>query len=238
MRCKKILALLGCCMLLSIPLAGCDIANCAGNADLSQVYPWINELNKEDISRVRYEHGSTCVASGALKDVSYSSDSEDIENTYRLLFSPLRPRGRSRGDVDGGLGDLYVKYDFITENGTYSITISGHKVYYNNRYYRFVDELYTFRHADLDCYSFITHRDTYEIYTYGDESVKVGDYDGLSEFEFKIHESCSSENTPKYYLKGDGVDLLILSEKQFIIARWDTAICDITGEKDFSSLFN
>lgn len=207
---------------------------------LNDLYPWIDELNAEDIVKVRYEHAYNGVAPGALKDISYSTNSVDIENTYRLLFSHLKAITAGEGHMDGG---RYVKYDFFTADNTYSVLVSNNTVLINNQYFKFVDSFYyAFRHADVNCNSFLTYNipafDEYEIYTYANESVKVGDYVGFGEFEFCIYDGLI-ENAPSYYLKSSvAVNMLILSSNLFMIEHDNnTIVYQITGEKDFSSLF-
>lgn len=207
---------------------------------LNNLYSWIDELNVEDVTEVRFEHAYIGVAPGHLKDISYSTNSIDIENTYRLLFSPLKAISNSEAQIDGG---GYVRFDFFTaDNETYSITVSNNTVLINNQYFKFVDSFYyAFLYSDLDCNSFITYDtpiyDEYEIYTYANESVKIGTYDGLGEFEFKVYDGLI-ENAPSYYLRSSAVDLLILSDNQFMIERKNnTIIYQITGKKNFSFLF-
>lgn len=207
----------------------------------NDLYSWIDELNVEEIVEVRYERSFTSVAPGRLKDIAYSTNSVDIENTYRLLFSPLTSISEKEGKIEGG---GYVRYDFTTANNeTYSITVENDIIIINNYYFKFVDNFYyAFQYSDVDCNSFITYDipayEEYEIYTYANESVKVGDYDGLGEFEFCVYDGLI-ENTPKFYLRSSvAVNLLILSNNQFMIeGEGNTTIYQITGDKDFSFLF-
>ena len=211
------------------------------SGSLNKLYPWVNKLNVEDIVQVRYEHAYIGVAPGNFKDISYTTNSVDIENSYRLLFGNLQEISPEEGQVDGG---GYVKYDFLTaDNGTYSVKVSNNRLYLNDRYYKFAGNFYyKFEHADVNCYSFDTNDiprvEQYEIYTYATESVKVGDYDGLGEFEFCIYDGLL-EKAPSYYVKtAFAVKLLILSGNQFMIENdANTAVYQFTGEKDFSSLF-
>lgn len=207
---------------------------------LSQFNSWINELQEKDIQQVRYEHAYNGVAPGMLKDISYSTNSIDIQSAYCLLSSPLKAITDEEGHITGG---GYVKYDYFTANNkTYSITVSNNTVLINNQYYQFVDTFYyAFQYSDLDCNSFITDDipacEAYEIYTYAEESVKVGDYSGLGEFEFCVYDGLI-ESALRYYLRSSAVNLLILSSNQFMIEGDDnTVVYQITGEKDFSALF-
>ena len=208
---------------------------------LSNLYSWINDLNVEDIVQVRYEHAFIGVAPGNLKDISYTTNGVDIENSYRLLFSNVQEISINEGQVDGG---GYVKYDFLTVNNeTYSIKVCNNRLFIIDRYYKFVDNFYyEFQHADLNCYAFDTNgiprAEQYEIYTYATESVKVGDYDGIGEFEFCIYDTLI-DKAPSYYAKtAFAVNLLILSENQFMIEdNYKPIVYQIISKKDFSALF-
>ena len=257
MRFKKILAVLFACLTL-MPLAAFTACNLSNDDDslegldvndpekpdwyyhtsynLNELYPWINELKAEDIQTVRYEHAYIGVAPGALKDISYSTNEEDIENTYKLLSSSAEAISPVDGQISGG---GYVKYDFFTSDGkAYSIRISNGNLYIDNKVYKIVDRTENFKFADLDCHSFVTYADTYEVYDNENESVKIGEYDGLGKFEFQAIEGATAK-TPSYRIKAFEEDVLILSPTQFIIEGDDnTVIYQIIGEKDFSFLFN
>lgn len=203
---------------------------------LNELYPWINGLKVEDIQKVRYEHAYIGVAPGNLKDISYSTNEVDIANAYKILSLSAEAINPLEGEVCGG---GYSKYDFITADGkTYSITISNGNVYVDNKVYKFIGSTYKFKSSELDCHSFITYLDKYEVHAYDDESVKVGEYDGLGEFEFQLIEE-ATDKTPSYRIKHFAEDVLILSEKQFMIeAEGKTYLFQITGDKNFSFLFN
>ena len=205
---------------------------------LSEFYSWIDELQKDEIQKVRFEYGGG--APDMFNDISYSTNSVDIENAYYLLFRPLTAITEEESHVAGG---GYVKYDFYTADNTYSVTVGTNMVQINNRHYRFVHTFYyAFIFPDINCNSFLTYDipdcEEYEIYTYADESVKIGDYVGLSEFEFCVYDGLI-ESVPHFYLKSSfAVNLLILSANQFMIEGDDnTVVYIITGEKDFSELF-
>lgn len=206
--------------------------------NLNELYPWINELNAEDVKEVRCEFAYIGVGPGHLKDISYSTDEADVENAFKILSSSAEAISPAEGAIDGG---FYVKYDFINENGTYSVTISNGNLYIGNKCYKLVDGTYRLKSPYVECHSFITQSfapyESYEIYAYGNESVKIGDYDGFGEFEFQKYEGVI-DKTPSYRLKNDAVELLILSDKLFVIEEEDkTCAFQITGDKDFSFLF-
>ena len=187
----------------------------------------------EEIVQVRSEHAFIDVLPGNLKDIRYSENKVDIENIYhRLLYCKVV------SEEEGPKFGSYVKYDILTVNNeTYSIKVCNNGLFINDRYYKFVGNFYyEFQYSDLDCHSFITYIDEYEIYTYAEESVKIGNYDGLGEFEFCIYDGLI-ENVPSYYLKSSEVNLLILSSNQFMIEGDNATVYQLMGKKDFSALF-
>ncbi len=205
---------------------------------LSNLYPWMEELEEGEIIKVRYEHAFIGVAPYQhLKNIAYSTDQTDIANAYRLFSSPLHAISQSEGQIDGG---GYVRYDFMTAEETYSVTFSNNTVLIGERYYRFDGKLLEFAAPEVECHAFVTFTDDdpYEVFTYAEKSEKIGDYQGMGEFEFRVYDGLL-ENAPRYVLKSaGGVDLLILSADKFLIAGDDnTVIYQITGEKDFSFLF-
>ncbi len=203
---------------------------------LSELYPWMLEAG--DIVKVRYEQAFIGVAPyHNLRNISYSTNRTDIANACRLFSSPLHAISQSEGQVDGG---GYVRYDFITAEETYSVTISNGTVWIGGQYYRFDGEMPEFTAPDENCHAFITYTpdDPYEIFTYAEEREKVGGFYGLGEFEFRVYDGLP-ENAPRYILKSaGGVELLILSADKFLIEGDDnTVIYQLTGDKDFSELF-
>ncbi len=204
---------------------------------LSNLYPWMEELKEGDIAKVRYEQAFIGVAPYQnLKNISYSTDQTDLANAYRLFSSPLHSISQSEGQIEGG---GYVRYDFMTAEETYSVTISNGTVLIGGQYYRFDGELFELTAPEVNCHAFITYTDDdpYEIFTYAEESEKIGEYQGLGEFEFRVYDGLL-ENAPRYILKSAGGDLLILSADKFLIeGDKNTVIYQITGEKDFSFLF-
>lgn len=204
----------------------------------STLYPWMAELDMADITEVRYEAAAIGVAPYRhYRDIAYSEAQADIEGAYRLLSSPLHAIAEEEGMIDGG---GYVQYDFITAEKTYSVTLSNQTVFLDGKYYRFDGALYKFASPSTTCQAFITYieEDPFEIYTYAEQSEKVGEFQGLGKFEFRAYEGIL-ENTPKYVLKTAGeVELLILSARQFMIkGDANTVIYQLTSPADFSFLF-
>ncbi len=205
---------------------------------LSELYPWMGDIDEGDIVRIRREKAFIGVAPyDHWRDIAYSTDKADIACACRLFDAPLHAISQDEGQIDGG---GYVEYDFVTAEETYSVTISNRTVLIGGQYYRFDGELPELAAPDTECHAFITYAtdDPYEIYTYAKESEKIGDFYGLGKFEFRVYDGLQ-ENAPRFVLKSaGGVNLLILSPDLFLIEGDDnTVVYQITGSDDFSDLF-
>lgn len=208
---------------------------------LSALYPWVGTLAEEDILRIRVETSPIGVAPGLLRDIAYSSDRDDIKDVYTdVLSSSLSEIPEEEGQITGG---GYVKYDIFTETETFSLTFSNQVVYVGETYYRFDGKLCRPGSPSLTCKAFITYAeqidryDTYEIFTCGEESVKLADGTGLGQFEFTEYTGECDMNA-KLRLTSETTELNILSETLFMIeGDYTVRIFQITGEKDFSDYF-
>lgn len=266
MRYRKILAIVIVVVMLTIALVGCDALRIGNNNEnddsttvddsqnnnddknvddddneddgicLSAIYAWINEFDVEDIVKVRYERGSMGVTPGDLTNVSYSSNSVDIQKSYALLLSKLTPLGDEfRFPVGGG----YVQYDFYTTNGkTFSLSMNidlgDGLVYFDNQFYLVTSFHYTFQHAYLNCHSFTQPADSYLICSTGDDFQEYGEIN-LGNLEFCVY-SGTIDAEPTCRLMGNFVNLLVLSNNLFTIEGSNT-VYQVTSEKDFSQLF-
>ena len=204
---------------------------------LSELFPWMQTLGEDEVTAVRREAATIGVAPFLFKDIAYSTDEEDIRSVYHLFSSPLHAISGSEGQVDGG---GYVRYDLTANGQTYSVTISNQNVLIDGQYYRFEGRTADMVCPDLVCHSFITYPfcDSYEIFTYGEEGTKIGEFEGLGEFEFQASSGLPAR-LPQYTLKADGMTLLLLSEREFVIEGDKAAVLyTITGERDFSELFH
>lgn len=232
MRTKKIIAALIAGLILTVPLAACDALdqNVGDDISLKDLYTWSDDLDVDDIVKVRYERGGIGVGPDSLVDISYSTDSSDIQNTYAILSAPLTK-------IDGhdpAPGGSYFKYDFYTENNiTYSIRINNHIVKIDNQYYSVNSDMYQFRHSDLDCQSFVSN--VYEIETLLPDNVYDGETVDFGQIEF-----CEYSGTlacdPDYFLTGNGVNLSVYFSDLFKITGEKT-VYQVVGENNFSELF-
>lgn len=204
-------------------------------ATLSDLCPWINNLDVEDIVEVRRESGYYSVAPGAFIDISYSTNSVDIANSYALLSCKLKALSHNWG-IDGG---RTVEYCFTTrDNNVYRIAVYADTVQINGYDYMVDNFDYEFKHPNLQCYS-ILHSGSYEICSLTTDSAHDGETIYLGDFEFcEYNGEIPSE--PRYLLTCYGIRLLVLSENLFVIKDGfydDNVVYQITSGNDFSKLF-
>lgn len=207
---------------------------------LSTLYPWIESFKEEDILKVRTESAAIGVAPGHFRNIAYSTDREDIKNVYeKILLSSVKKVSES-GEEGGG----YVQYEIYTNDGTFTLTFSNKCIYADGAFYHFEEKLYTLCSASTECKAFITYADmtdmwdSFAVFTCGAESVNLGEFEGLSSFEFTEYTGECDMNV-KLCLVSETVNLKMLSEKFFMIEGDQTSrVFEITGERDFSEFFN
>ncbi len=208
---------------------------------LSSLYPWIGSLHEEDISEIRMEIAAIGVAPGLFREISYSTDRDDIQNVYEeILLSSVKEIPEDEGVITGG---GYVQYDLSTKDDKFTLFISNENVYVNGIYYHFEKKLYHLSSPKQECSAFITYPDmtdrwdSFAVFTCGTESVKLGEFKGLSAFEFTEYTGECDMNA-KLRLVSDTVKLKILSENLFMIEDdYVLRVFRITGEKNFSEFF-
>lgn len=206
---------------------------------LSALYPWIESLKEEDILKVRTETAAIGVAPGHFRNIAYSTDREDIKNVYEIILLSSVKEVSESGEEGGG----YVQYDIYTKDGTFTLTFSNENVSVNGAFYHFEEKLYTLCSASTECKAFITYADmtdmwdSFAVFTCGAESANLGEFKGLSSFEFAEYTGECDMNV-KLRLVSETVNLRILSEEFFMIEEdYTFRVFEITGERDFSEFF-
>lgn len=218
-----------------------DIAEEPRYEMLSSLYPWIGSLREEDILAIRMETAAIGVAPGLFREISYSTDRDDIHNVYEeILLSSVKEIPEDEGEITGG---GYVQYDFSTKDDAFSLFFSNENVYVNGVYYHFEKKLCRLSSPKQECSAFITYPemtdrwDSFAVFTCGSDSVKLGEFKGLGAFEFTEY-SGECDMNAKLRLVSDTVNLRILSENFFMIEDdYVLRVFQITGEKNFSEFF-
>ena len=207
-------------------------------------YQWVNELNKNDIIKVKYESGAVGIAPGNLINIVYSTDQEDISKLYdAILLARYIETDPQYAAMDGG---GYCKYEFITNDATYTIYLTNGFVMSNQnhptcdvtelKYYKFLGEYYTFTNPSLECNSFLVYNDTYKAYNADD--TLIGEYEDLDEFEFVPYEGPLVEWLTPYYIETQFGRVYIHEENIIYLKDGNTfTYFQIVGDKNFSFLF-
>lgn len=208
-------------------------------------YKWVNELDKKDIIKVKYESGAIGIAPGNLINIVYSTDPEDISKLYdAIILARYVETDMEYAVMDGG---GYRKYEFITDDKTYSVYLSnGFITSQQNhssadvtelKYYKFLGEHYTFTNPSLECNSFLVYNDTYQAYTTEDDTL-IGEYEGLDEFEFVPYEGPLVGWETPYYIETQFGRVYIHTIGIIYLKEGNTfTYFQIVGDKDFSFLF-
>ncbi len=194
----------------------------------------IPNITVEDVVKVRYEQGYIGVAPGRLTDIMYSSDFEDKNMVLSLLEMPVYEEKGNHWEVTGG---GYVIYSIMTSHEQYDIRVTNQYIFVNGKPYKFVGEYISFEFPSVQAHSFITYLDNYEAYTM--EDVKIGNYEGLSEYEFM---ECPYDNIPENealgYIETEIGRLYILSDNIFYINEDNiNTYYLVVGEKNFHNIF-
>lgn len=209
-------------------------------------YQWVNELDKNDIIKVKYESSAIGIAPGNLINIVYSTDPEDISKLYdAIILARYIETDMEYAVMDGG---GYCKYEFITNDKTYSVYLpNGFITSQQNhhsadvtelKYYKFLGEHYTFTNPSLECNSFLVYNDTYQAYSVEDDTL-IGEYEGLNEFEFAPYEGTLVERLTPYYIETQFGRVYIHTNDIIYLKDGNTfTYFQIVGNKDFSFLFN
>ena len=194
----------------------------------------IPNLTLEDIVEVRYEHGYIGVAPGRITSIAYSTDMEDRSSVLSILEMTVYEDLSNNWQVCGG---GYTLYTIFTNDKRYDIEITNDYISINQKHYKYLGEYISFEYPNSQAHLFITYLDSYEAYTLDD--VKIGDFTGLSEYEFiEYPYDTIPENEDAGYIETEFGRLYIHSGNIFYIKDNNTfTYYLIVGEKNFNDIF-
>ena len=194
----------------------------------------IPNLTLEDVVEVRYEHGYIGVAPGSFTNIAYSTDMEDRSGVLSILEMTVYEDLSNNWQVCGG---GYTLYTIFTNDKRYDIEITNDYISINQKHYKYLGEYISFEYPNSQAHSFITYLDSYEAYTLDD--VKIGDFTGLSEYEFiEYPYDTIPENEDAGYIETEFGRLYIHSGNIFYIKDNNTfTYYLIVGEKNFNDIF-
>lgn len=212
--------------------------------DISDIYPWMKNLNTENIDKVRFETSAIGIEPGSLRNVSYTNDSNDINNIANLLNAKIMRDDVGAHQIDGGGYNLITFYqgsnaynlriyngfvngdESLSANNAYQIQCVPGTTKINNPYQECL-KLLTYG-KDSDC----------DVKSASDDSV-VTNINYLQDIEFEPWgEASMDDNQPAFYID-DGLKvsdkLYIYSEERF---KYNDVFYRIISDVNFASLFS
>ena len=211
--------------------------------DIFDIYPWMKNLNAENIDKMRFETGAIGVAPGSLKEVRYTNDRNDIANISNLLNAKIMKDDVGAHQVPGGSYSLITFYQGSNAHDLriYNGFVDGDESASGNFAYQ------------IQCVPGKTkisnpYQECFKLLTYGKNSdcnVKRASDDSLltsinylPDIEFEPWgDSPMDTNQPAFYID-DGLKvsdrLYIYSEDRF---QYNDVFYRITSDVNFASLF-
>ena len=196
----------------------------------------IPSLTREDILRIIYHtiYLSSDPIPGSLRIVISTTDYEDITDMLRFLDANVVEDRSNNWQEDAGSCEKHSictidkKYDFEIINGYISV---------NNKHYKLLGYGPGMSYGNITS-AFNTNLDTYEAYTL--EGTKIGDFNGLSEFEFYEIDGPLTSVDDYGYLETEFGRIYIHDSKIFYIKNGESyTYYELAWEweKDFSDIF-
>ena len=178
----------------------------------------LDDVKKEDIKKVSLFNTNSGKGYGSFK-IKYTSTSEkDIDKLYNFLNSEV-VKIENKNFQEPGQNIIQYTYSISNKDITFNLTNNCYQI--NGNVYKLIDNFAIDELSEPDeiVYSFITYSNKYKIYTNSkltEEQILIGEYDGLSEFEFVDYQE-ENLGDYKYILKTDYdfISLNILNETVF-----------------------
>ena len=212
--------------------------------DISNIYPWMKDLNTENIDKVRFETSAIGIEPGSLRNVSYTNDSNDINNIANLLNAKIMRDDVGAHHIDGGGYNLITfyqgsdAYDLRIYNGF----VNGNESVSTNFAYQIqcVPGTTKINNPYQECLKLLTYgkNSDCDVKSASDDSV-VTSINYLQDIEFEPWgEASMDENRPEFYVD-DGLKvsdrLYIYSEDRF---KYNDVFYRIISDVNFASLFS
>ena len=194
----KTLITIGFCVLLTFPLFSCN-SNSQSNQEVKEMklidfMPGLENLNLEDITSVRLEKNNDGLTPGALNEIQYAINYEDISLMYDQLDVKIT---ESNEKVTPGLGNY--EYTFITKEKAYTYVVyQNGLVESGTKTYKVEKMVSNFNDPSLICYSLEAYTDDYKIITKEQEVAYEGH--NLNDLEFVSIDNEAYENQDYIYL--------------------------------------
>ena len=201
----------------------------------------IPSLTREDILRITVNSVNLSNTPkpnpipGSLRVVFSSTDYEDI--TYMLGFLNANVVEDRSDNWQGNTGSCN-KYSIYTIDKKYDFEIINGYITVNNKHYKLLGYEPSINYVAITC-AFNTNLDSYEAYIL--DGTKIGDFNGLSEFEFYEIKAPLTGVDDYGYLETEFGRIYIHDSKTFYIKDGENYTyykLVWEWEKDFSDIFN
>ncbi len=212
--------------------------------DISDIYPWMKDLNTENIDKVRFELSAIGIKPGSLRNVSYTNDSTDINNMANLLNAKIMRDDVGAHHITGG---AYGLITFYKGGNAYNLRI--YNGFVNGNESVSTDLAYQIQYVPGITQISNPYQECLQLLTYGknsdcdvksafDDSV-VTSINYLQDIEFEPWgDSPMDTNQPAFYID-DGLKvsdkLYIYSEDRF---KYNDVFYRIISDVNFASLFS
>ncbi len=197
----------------------------------------IPSLTREDILRIIYHtiNLSSDPIPGSLRIVISSADYEDITSMLCFLDANVVEDRSNNWQEDAG---SCKKYSICTIDKKYDFEIINGYITVNNKHYKLLGYGPGMSYGNITS-AFNTNLDSYEAYTL--DGTKIGDFNGLSEFEFYEIDGPLTSVDDYGYLETEFGRIYIHDSKTFYIKDGENYTYYKLAwewEKDFSDIFN
>ena len=199
----------------------------------------ITSLTREDILRIKYSSSNieddNKPKPGTLKLVISIADYEDITSMLEFMKVTVIEDRSDDWQEDAGICN---KYSIYTNDKKYDFEIVNGYILVNNKHYKVLGYEPGWNYGDVT-FAFNTNLDSYEAYTL--DGTKIGDFNGLSEFEFYEIDSPLTGVDDYGYLETEFGIIYIHDAKIFYIKEGENyTYYELVWEweKDFSDIFN
>lgn len=120
---------------------------------LISLYPWLSDIQENDVKSVRHETGNATVAFGEV-EIAYSSDQDDIARV--LAISEMVAVVVEQNAVP--VGGSYDEYTFYTDSDDHTISFyMGTYLYCDGQNYQLMNQLPELNNPDRETFKLVTH---------------------------------------------------------------------------------
>ena len=199
--------------------------------------PWLFDMEASQITEIRQQHTYIGVAPGTLANIYYTTNTDEIARLLELWrWMTLSEVDESDTQISGGVS---LTTTFTLADGTQRSVSFSNGIYYAGAHLALrTDSVPQIRdeRITLSALSFISYNDSYKLYT---TDGLVGEYTGISEFEFTAYDGPITLQIPTTYIECEFGILRLYSPSLFSFENGygELRYYSIVGDEDFSFAF-